>query len=130
MFLALRAVAVAKLVILSNFVFNLIVLSLRVVPVAKLVMSDNLSSIFLIWALYTSFSTTSIFTTPFSLLKLTWTGTNLSTSCLSTCFTNYSNYLVHFSISQCLINVHRVLNQLNQLFDASKLWCINTCYIF
>ena len=53
------------------------ILALRVVLAAKLLISGTLSSIFLILALYTSFLTTSFFTTLFSLLKSTETGTNL-----------------------------------------------------
>ena len=51
---AVRALVVAKLVILGIFTFNLIYLALRVVLVAKLVISGILSSIFFILALYTS----------------------------------------------------------------------------
>ena len=60
------------------------ILALREALVAKLVISGILSSIFFILVLYTSFLTTSVFTTSLSLLKLTGTGANLSTSNLST----------------------------------------------
>ena len=96
---ALRTVILAKLVILGIF-FNLIyfsitssssiqvwkidisfltsfILALRVVLAAKLLISGMISSICLVLALYTSFLTTSFFTTLFSLLKSTETGTNL-----------------------------------------------------
>ena len=43
-----------------------------------------MSSIFLIFTLYTSFLTTSLFTTLLSLIKLTGTGANLSMLNLST----------------------------------------------
>ena len=59
------------------------ILALREALVAKLVISGILSSIFFILVLYTSFLTTSVFTTSLSLLKLTGTGANLSTSNLS-----------------------------------------------
>ena len=74
----------AKLVILGISFLTSFILGLRVVSVAKLVISDILSSLSYILASYTSFLTTSSFTTSFSLLKLTGTGTNLSTSNLST----------------------------------------------
>ena len=60
------------------------ILALREALVAKLVISGILSSIFFILVLYTSFLTTSVFTASLSLLKLTGTGANLSTSNLST----------------------------------------------
>ena len=60
------------------------ILALREALVAKLVISGILSSIFFILVLYTSFLATSVFTTSLSLLKLTGTGANLSTSNLST----------------------------------------------
>ena len=56
---------------------TLFILALRVVLAAKLLISGMISSICLILALYTSFLTTSFFTTLFSLLKSTETGTNL-----------------------------------------------------
>ena len=78
---ALRAVLVAKLVILGISPLTSFILALRVVLVAKLVISGILSSIFFILALYTSFLTTSSFTTSLNLLKSTGTGkNNLSTS--------------------------------------------------
>ena len=59
------------------------VLPLREALVAKLVILGILSSVFLILAFYTSFLT-SFFTTSLNILKSTGTGTNLSTSSLST----------------------------------------------
>ena len=56
---ALRAVLVAKLVILGISPLTSFILALRVVLVAKLVISGILSSIFFILALYTSFLATS-----------------------------------------------------------------------
>ena len=82
--LALREALVAKLVILGISPLTSFVLALRQASVAKLVISGISSSIVLILALYTSFLTTSFFTTSLSLLKPTGTGTNLSTSYLST----------------------------------------------
>ena len=87
---AVKAVVVAKLVILGISFLTLFILALRVILVAKLVISGILSSIFLISALYTSFLTTSFFTTPLNLLKSTGTSTSLSTSNLST-FSNFLN---------------------------------------
>ena len=101
--------------ILTSFI-----LTLRVVLVAKLVISGILSSIFFILALYTSFLTTSFFTASLSLLKSGRTGTNLSTSSLSIYFSNCLNYLVHFSIYQYLIYLHRILNELKQFFLAKS----------
>ena len=82
--LALRATVVAKLVLLGILFSTSFMLGSTVVLVAKLVISGILSSIVLILALYTSFLTTSFFTTSLSLLESTGTGTNLSTSILST----------------------------------------------
>ena len=81
--LALKAEVVAKLVIVDISFLTSFILESRVVLVAKLVISGILSSIFLILALYTSFSTTSFFTTSLSLFKSTGTGTNFSTYNLS-----------------------------------------------
>ena len=82
--LALREALVAKLVILgiSSLTF------LRVVLLTKLVISGILSPIFFILALYTSYTLyTSIYIiVSLNLLKSTGTGTNLSTSNLSTLF--------------------------------------------
>ena len=80
--LALGAEVVAKLVMLCPL--TSFILELSVVLVAKLIISGHLSSIFLILVLYTSFLTTSFFTASLSLLESTGTGTNLSTSNLST----------------------------------------------
>ena len=68
---AVRALVVAKLVILGISPLTSFILALRVVLVAKLVISGILSSIFFILALYTSFLTTSFFTTSLNLLKST-----------------------------------------------------------
>ena len=81
---AVREALVPKFIILDISPLTSFILALRVVLVAKLVISGILSSIFFILALYTSFLTTSFFTTSLSLLKSTGTGTNLSTSNLST----------------------------------------------
>ena len=63
---------------LTSFTF-----AIKVVLVAKLIMSGILSLVFYL-SIYISFITTSFFTTSLSLLKSTGTGTNLSTSNLST----------------------------------------------
>ena len=81
---ALRAVLVAKLVILSISTSALFISALQVVLVAKLVISGILSSIFFILALYTSVLTISFFSTSLNLLKSTGVSNNLSTSNLST----------------------------------------------
>ena len=60
--LALRETLVAKFVILSILPLTSFILELREVLVDKLIISGILSSIFLILALYTSFFTTSFFT--------------------------------------------------------------------
>ena len=108
--LALIAVIVVKLVILGISFLTSFILLLRVVLVAKLVISGIFSSIFLILALYKSFLKTSFFTAVLSLPKSTGTGTSLSTSNLSTYFSNCLNYLVHFSIYQYLIYLNQILN--------------------
>ena len=54
---AVKAVVVAKLVILGILFLTSFILVLRVVLVTKLVISGILSSLFLILALYTSFLT-------------------------------------------------------------------------
>ena len=74
-----RAVVVAKLVILGDSFLTSFILVLKEVLVATLVISGILS-IFLILALYAFFITTSFLTTSLSLLKSAGTGTNLSTS--------------------------------------------------
>ena len=79
---AVRALVLAKLVILGISLLTSFILALRVVLVAKLVISGILSSICFILALYTSFLQT-FFTTSLSLLQSTETGTNLSTYNLS-----------------------------------------------
>ena len=81
---AVKAVAVAKLVILGIWFSNSFILVVRVVLVAKLVISGILTSIFFNLALYTPFLTTSFFTTSLSLLKSRARGTNLLTFNLST----------------------------------------------
>ena len=82
--LALRAVVVAKLVILVISPLTSFMLSLRVVLVRTFVISGILFSIFWILAFYTSFLMTSFFTASLSLLKSAAAGTNLSTSNWST----------------------------------------------
>ena len=57
-----RAVVLARLVILGISPLTSFILALRVVLVAKLVMSVTLSSILFLLALYTYFLTTSFFT--------------------------------------------------------------------
>ena len=69
--LALRAVVVAKLVILVISFLTSFILALRALLVAKLVLSGILSSISLILAIYRSFLTISFFTISLSLLKST-----------------------------------------------------------
>ena len=80
---ALRALVVAKLVMLGISPLALFILALKVFLRVKLVISDTLSSIFFILALYTFFITASFFTTSLSLFKSTRTDTNFSTSKLS-----------------------------------------------
>ena len=67
---AVRAVVVAKLVILGISLLTSFILTLRVILVAKLVVSGILSSMFLILVLCTSFLT-SFFTVSLSLLRPT-----------------------------------------------------------
>ena len=55
---AVRAVVIAKLVILGISYLTSLILALRIVLIAKLIMSGMLSSIYLILALYISFLTT------------------------------------------------------------------------
>ena len=81
---AVRAVVLAKLVILGILPLTSFILALRVVLVATLVISGILSSMFFILALYTSFLTTSFYTASLVLLESTGTGTNSLTSNLST----------------------------------------------
>ena len=73
-----------------------------------LVILGILSLTFLILELYTSFSTTPFFTASLSLLKSTGTGTNLSTSNLSTLDFKLakSTFLANFYVSKyfcCII---------------------------
>ena len=67
--LALRAAVVAKLVILGISPLTSFILALRVGLVLQLVISSIWSSIFLILAFYTSFLTASFFTASLSLLN-------------------------------------------------------------
>ena len=82
-------------------------MALRIALVAKSVISGILSSISLILALYTSFLTTPFFTTSLSLLKSTRGGTNSSKTVYLLYFPDCSNYLIQFSIYQCLIYLHQ-----------------------
>ena len=108
--LALREAWVATLVILGISFLTSYILASKVVLLARSVIPVILSSIFLILALYTSFLTRSVFTKSFSLLKSTATGTNLSTSYLSTLFFKLLELVAHFSIYQYLIYLHQILN--------------------
>ena len=85
---------------------------LRVVLVAQLVisgiLSGNLSLIFLILVTYISFLTTLFFHTSLTLLKSAGTGTNSSTSNISTLF-----FILLKIVFICL---HQILNELNQAF--------------
>ena len=93
---AARSAVADKLVILGILFLTSFIITSKVVLLVKLVNSGILSSIFLILALYTSFLIKSFFTTSLSLLKLTGTGTDISTSNLYTLFSNCLYYLVHF----------------------------------
>ena len=66
---ALKVFLVAKLVILGISPLTSPILALRLFLVAKLVISGILFLIFFIFALYTSFLTTSFFTISLNLLK-------------------------------------------------------------
>ena len=94
-----RAAVVFKLVILGTSFLISFILAWSVVLVAKLVISGFLSSIFLILALYKSFLT-SFFNASLNLLKSTETGTNLSTSNLSSLLFKLLKFLgTFFSLS-------------------------------
>ena len=101
-----KAVLVAKLVILGISPLSSFILALKLVLVAKLVISGISSSIFLILAFYTSFLTTSFFTTSLNSFKATGTGTNLSTSNLSSLFFKVLKPLSIFLIHQYQIYLH------------------------
>ena len=98
--LALKTVVVAKLVILGISFLTSFIFALRVVSVAKLAIPGVLSAIFFILALDASFLTT-LFTTSLSFLKSTGTGTTLSTSNLSAFF--------NLSVSN-LSRIHQIFN--------------------
>ena len=66
---AVRAVLVAKLIMLGIFFLISFILALRVVLVAKLVISGILSSTFIYHSIIYIFLTTSFFATSISLLK-------------------------------------------------------------
>ena len=108
--LALRESLVAKLVILGISPLTSFILALTVVLAAKLVISGDLSSVFFFLALCTSFLKTSFFTTLLSLLESTGTGTNLSTSNLSTLLFKLLKLVENFLIYQYLIYLHQILN--------------------
>ena len=97
--LALRASVVAKLVMLVVLFLISYILALRVVLIAELVISGILSSGFLIFPLYTGFLTTSFFTTLHSLLKSAPTGINLSKSNLSALLFKLLKLFFNLSIS-------------------------------
>ena len=122
--LALRPELVATLLILGISFLTSFILTLRVILVAKLVISGILSSICFIWALYTSFLTTSFFTTWFSLLNSR--GRVFQHLIYLLYFSNGLNYLVHFfnlSISN-LSTLDFKLSKSNFLpnFDVSRLF--------
>ena len=101
---------VAKLVILGILFLTSFILALRVVLVTKLVASVVLSSIFLILALYTSFSMTSFFTTSLTLFKSKDTGTNLSTFILCTLLFGSGKYSLLYIISFLSIHLLKELS--------------------
>ena len=114
---AVRAVLVAKLVMLGTLFLTSFDLPLRVVLVAELVISGILSSIFLILVLYTSFLMTS-----FLLHHLVYFNQQEQALIYQHLndllyFQNSLNYLVHFSIYQYL---HQILSLLNQIFLAKS----------
>ena len=88
---AVNAEVVAKPLILGILALNSFNFVLKIVLVAKLLISGILSSIFLIFALYSIFLTTSVFTTLLSSLKSTGAGANLSICNLSTLLLNCLN---------------------------------------
>ena len=92
--MAVRAVAVVKLVILGILFLTSFILALRAAVVVKFAISGILPSIFFILALYTSFFTTSFFATLLSLLKSTRADSNLSASNLSTLLFPVYQYLI------------------------------------
>ena len=94
---AVRAVVIAKSVILGILFLTLFILALREALVVKLAISDILSSVLFILALCTSFFTHLSSFYILSLLQSTGTGTNLKTSDLSTLIFKLVK-LVHFSI--------------------------------
>ena len=101
-----KAVLVAKLVILGISPLTSFILALKLVLVNKLVISGISSSILLILAFYTSFLTTSFFTPSLNSFKATGTGTNLSTSNLSSFFFKVLKPLSIFLIHQSQIYLH------------------------
>ena len=82
--IAIRAAAVAKLIILDISPLISFILALREELVTKIVILGILSSMLLILALYTSCLTTTFSAISLSLIKKTETGSNVSTSYLST----------------------------------------------
>ena len=102
------------IMISRNFILNFTNVCVIVSFWTKLLTLGILSSIFLISALYISFLTTSFFTTSLSLLKSTGTGTNLSTSNLSTLLFKWLKLVgTFFDLS---ISDLSTLNELNQPF--------------
>ena len=90
---AVRAVVLAKLVILGIMPLTSFILALGVALVAKFVISAILHSIFLIFALYSFFLTTSFFTTLLSLPKSTGVVSNFPISNYLHYFLNCLNHL-------------------------------------
>ena len=106
--LALRRGVAAKLVIVSISLLTSFILALRVVLTASNI-RYFIYNIFYLSIVHIFLNNIIFYTTSFSLLKSTWTDTNLSTSNLP-CFSNCWNYLTHFSIYQYLIYLHQILN--------------------
>ena len=96
------------IVIVSISLLTSFILALRVVLAASNI-RYFIYNIFYLSIVHIFLNNIIFYTTSFSLLKSTWTGTNLSTSNLP-CFSNCSNYLTHFSIYQYLIYLHQILN--------------------
>ena len=103
---ALRAVLVAKLVILVISPLNSYILPSKVVLVATLQISGILSSIFFILALYTSFLTTSFLQHHLIFLNRQEQVNSLSASNLSTLLFKLPKLGGNFLVYQYLICLH------------------------
>ena len=127
--IAIRPAAVAKLIILDISPLISFILALREELVTKIVILGILSSMLLILALYTSCLTTTFSAISLSLIKKTETGSNVSTSYLSTLLLKLSK-LVNIFLKLLISNLSTLDFKLVKKNLCNKRWYINSCCVF